>query len=265
MDKETQEQLLKPFPAYDVDFRPQGKPFKCENARSCCVALAYITARAVMDRLDAVVGPDNWSFDFTPLLIENGDVKLAKGSITIEGVTKHDIGDASNIDPSKGCISDALKRAAVHWGIGRYLYDLPFMEAEYDESRKRFTKAGPDALRANLASMGAKHASSTQPVTQSGASEKIKSWYERHNISRDSVVYYMQQKKVKTEEMANQLANNTSTQLTIWTYDRKISGNILTAYMRHEGISQVALWEAIEKDERDIVEKLDQMKKESVA
>ena len=29
------------------------------------------------------------------------------------------------MEAEKGRISDAFKRAAVHWGVGRYLYNLP--------------------------------------------------------------------------------------------------------------------------------------------
>jgi hypothetical protein len=50
---------------------------------------------------------------------------VAKGTITIHGISKSDVGDASNFEGNKGCVSDALKRAAVQWGVGRYLYSLP--------------------------------------------------------------------------------------------------------------------------------------------
>jgi hypothetical protein len=50
---------------------------------------------------------------------------VAKGTLTIFGVSKSDVGDASNFEGTKGTISDALKRAAVMFGVARYLYDLP--------------------------------------------------------------------------------------------------------------------------------------------
>ena len=50
---------------------------------------------------------------------------MAKGTITIHGVSKSDLGDASNWEGNKGTVSDALKRPGVMWSIGRYLYDLP--------------------------------------------------------------------------------------------------------------------------------------------
>ena len=112
--------LRAPFGPADVDFRPQGKP----NSSGKVQAVCYIDARTVADRLDDVVGPGAWEFTYEPLVTANGQVQIAKGRLSIHGVVKEDVGEASNFDPSKGCVSDALKRAAVLWGIGRYLYGI---------------------------------------------------------------------------------------------------------------------------------------------
>lgn len=114
--------LCAPFAPEAVEWRIQGKGGA--NARAQLVA--YISARAVAERLDEVVTPGGWSFDWTPLHVDAaGDVQTARGALTIYGVTKSDLGTASNFEASKGCVSDALKRCAVLWGIGRYLYALP--------------------------------------------------------------------------------------------------------------------------------------------
>ena len=112
--------LRQPFNPADVDFRPQGKPSGNGKVQAVC----YIDARTVADRLDDVVGPGAWEFTYEPLVTANGQVQIAKGRLSIHGVVKEDVGEASNFDPSKGCVSDALKRAAVLWGIGRYLYGI---------------------------------------------------------------------------------------------------------------------------------------------
>jgi len=114
--------LQAPFARADVEFRVQGR---ANDSTGRAQVVAYVDARVVQDRLDDVVGPGNWSFDWEPVAIENGQVMLAKGTLTILGVSKSDIGSASNFEQSLGCVSHALKRAAVHWGIGRYLYGLP--------------------------------------------------------------------------------------------------------------------------------------------
>lgn len=80
--------------------------------------LTYVDARFVMDRLDEAVGPDGWSDSYTPL--PDGSVAC---TITIGGISKTDVGVPSKIEPQKGAFSDAFKRAAVKWGVGRDLYD----------------------------------------------------------------------------------------------------------------------------------------------
>jgi hypothetical protein len=82
--------------------------------------LSYITARQVMDRLDAVVGPENWQNRFTEV---KGIMVCEIGIRTEDGwVWKSDGSDETDIEAEKGALSGALKRAAVHWGIGRSLY-----------------------------------------------------------------------------------------------------------------------------------------------
>lgn len=119
---EIARQLREPFDPKDVDFRVQGRANE-QTGRAQVVA--YIDARAVQDRLDAVVGAGNWSFDWQPLVIDKGEVMVAKGTLTVYGVAKSDAGSASNFEQSLGAVSHCFKRAAVHWGIGRYLYNLP--------------------------------------------------------------------------------------------------------------------------------------------
>jgi len=106
--------LAAPFSAEEVRVRSQsGREFE------------YVTARTVMNRLDEVVGPANWWDEYTPM--ENAvvcrlTIRLPDG----ETLTKSDAGgftttvDAS--DYEKSGFSDAFKRAAVKFGVGRYLY-----------------------------------------------------------------------------------------------------------------------------------------------
>lgn len=127
---EIAEALAAPFADDEVDFLPRG------SANGKARALPYIDARSVMRRLDAVVGPGNWSFDFD-LLSTTG--KMVKGKLTVLGVTKFDAGESSDEgEPLKSAVSDALKRTAVHFGIGRYLYYVPAQWAAYDSQKRRF-------------------------------------------------------------------------------------------------------------------------------
>lgn len=107
-----------PFPATEIEWRVGST----NGEKTKGLALAYLTARHVMERLDAVCGPENWQdrYEF------HGPRTVCYLSIRVgaEWVTKADGAGDSDVEAEKGAISDALKRAAVKWGIGRYLYDL---------------------------------------------------------------------------------------------------------------------------------------------
>ena len=152
-----------PFDPREVDFRIQGKVNE-QSGRAQVVA--YIDARAVQDRLDAVVGAGNWSFDWTPLVIDHGEVQIAKGVLTVHGVSKADAGSASNFEQTLGAVSHCLKRAAVHWGIGRYLYSLPATWVPVERGG-RISDALLNDLRARLPRPSA----SAETPTQSGATD----------------------------------------------------------------------------------------------
>lgn len=114
-------ELKEPFSAKDIDWRVQ-RSMKTSSGDKA-IALAYVDARAVMDRLDEVVGADNWQDFYTRW---GGDGALCTLSIRINGewISKADGADDTDFEAIKGGLSSALKRAAVKWGIGRYLYDL---------------------------------------------------------------------------------------------------------------------------------------------
>jgi hypothetical protein len=118
---ELLEKLKQPFPETDIEWRIQSCGAK--NDKPWARVLAYITSRAVMDRLDSVLGLDNWKDEYTKG--PDGGV-LCKLSVRVndEWITKEDVAENTNIDPVKGGVSGALKRAAVKFGIGRYLYHL---------------------------------------------------------------------------------------------------------------------------------------------
>lgn len=137
--------LRAPFTPEETEFRVQSA-FDAGGKRKG-VVVAYIDARAVMDRLDEIVGPASWSFDWTPLVMDAKEVRSAKGTLTICGVSKSDVGDAGPTEPTKACVSDALKRAAVHWGIGRYLYGVPVLFAELTTRGKQQDVLDDQALR----------------------------------------------------------------------------------------------------------------------
>lgn len=112
--------LLEPFAPQDVEWRIAQKGAK--DGKPWAKVLAYITNRAIMNRLDEVCGPENWQNDFRAL----DGAFLCGIAIKVNGewVWKWDGAQESQIEATKGGISGAMKRAGVQWGIGRYLYLL---------------------------------------------------------------------------------------------------------------------------------------------
>lgn len=125
--------LTAPFYPDDVQWRVGVKPKKAAEEPKALM-LPYVDARTVMNRLDDVVGPLNWQVVHAEV---NGQMVTSIGirnPETGDWVWKGDSGyvgggdseDDDVVEKSvKGTPSDGLKRAAVQWGIGRYLYDLP--------------------------------------------------------------------------------------------------------------------------------------------
>lgn len=113
------DKLKMPFPEKEIHWRVGRKSKKGDTA----TALAYITSREVMKRLDDVFGIDGWSDRYTET--SSGRV-ICELSVKIDDqwIMKSDGAGGTNIEGDKGGISDAFKRAAVKFGIGRYLYYL---------------------------------------------------------------------------------------------------------------------------------------------
>ncbi len=136
LDQELLERLAEPFRPEQVRWKPQ-----VVTDAGKALAVPYVDPRVVTERLDQVVGGD-WSFHWEPLGVQ-GDRLVVKSSLTIKGVTREDVGehvlsDREQADPWKSAVSDALKRAAVHFGVGRYLYWLEAVWCSYDRRRHEF-------------------------------------------------------------------------------------------------------------------------------
>jgi hypothetical protein len=121
-------------------FTPEAIKFKVQTVfggASGCLVVAYIDARLVIERLNLVV-PDMWTARYEPI----DGTKLAWCRLTITdrvnalAVTRSDIGEGqgrSEGQQVKAMISDALKRAAVHFGVGVSVYALPQITLNADQ------------------------------------------------------------------------------------------------------------------------------------
>lgn len=136
-------ELSKPFEPCDIEWFV-GVTMQ-DKSRG--MAIPFITNRAVQDRLDEVCGVDGWKNEFktlkdTDIIEKDGTIKGKKFSylcgISVWSdkhqawITKWDGAEDTDVESLKGGLSSAMKRAAVQFGIGRYLYKMesPWVEIE---------------------------------------------------------------------------------------------------------------------------------------
>lgn len=132
---EIRDALAAPFDPREVRFKPQI----VKNNKA--LAIAYVDVRVVEDRLDDVLGVENWQDEYQ--VTPDGVVCQLRVKIGGEWVVKSDVGSPSEQpdggDRLKAAFSDALKRTAIKLGIGRYLYRVPQQWVDYDPVKKQIT------------------------------------------------------------------------------------------------------------------------------
>ena len=138
---EVWRKLAEPFPPGEVQWRVEA----LSRDKKRALVVPYVDARTVLDRLDKVVGPEGWHDAYEVLSDAERLVKDERGErrerlcevkcrLTVLGVTKEDVGEGDSL---KAAFSDALKRAAVKFGVGRYLYRLEKQWVDYDPEKGR--------------------------------------------------------------------------------------------------------------------------------
>lgn len=118
------------------------------------ILLLYKTARVDMRILDEVYGSMNWQRHHEVINNNLFCTISVWDSEKAQWISKQDVGTESNSEAEKGQASDAFKRAGFAWGIGRELYDAPFIfiqapidkydrftvkEIKYDKEKREFT------------------------------------------------------------------------------------------------------------------------------
>ena len=120
------EELAKEFPPEKISWRVGSTNEKSQPNKVATqgMALAYIDSRDVMERLDEVCG-EMWQCRYLPIGSDKTSCEIGiLHPETSEWVWRADGAGDTDFEGAKGAFSDAFKRAAVKWGIGRYLYDL---------------------------------------------------------------------------------------------------------------------------------------------
>lgn len=150
--------LAEPFDPAEIKWKPGSV------SGNRCLAIGYVDARLVAERLDDVLGVVGWQ-DSYECLPDGAVVCRLRCKIGGEWITKEDVGAQSEQpdegDRRKAAFSDALKRAAVKFGVGRYLYRLPPQWLDYDPQKRRIV--GTPRLPAE-ALPGASHPVAAKPA-----------------------------------------------------------------------------------------------------
>ena len=170
--------LSEPFPTDMIHWRVGS----VNKDKSAGMAWAYLDARDVMDRLDSVVGPGNWKNKHKKIDENTNECSIGI-KIGEEWVWKVNAGIQSEYEKEKGGYSDALKRTAVLWGIGRYLYQTPNWWEPINEY-KQFT----DMAKKNL-------------------KDKMKAWLNKEQ-GKDLFDYYSQKHKASIDAVISCISSN---------------------------------------------------------
>ena len=135
MTEEQAKKLEFPFTFDEIEWRV----LQVSKKKPVAQVAAYVDSRAIQNRLDAVIGRENWQNSFETVTGSNNDgtTHICKLSIYYkergEWIAKSDCAGCTDVEPIKGGLSNAFKRSASMWGIGRYLYELKNIWVEVDE------------------------------------------------------------------------------------------------------------------------------------
>lgn len=151
--------LRQPFEDSALKWKIQTNP-KEGDGDMFALCVAYIDARDVAARLNEVVGID-WESSFGDIISFTDGKKTEHGvrcHLTVMGHTRTDIGTLPATEPLKGGYSDALKRAAVQFGIAAYVYAFPTVKAEVQKFGRSYYFT-PNAKKELIQLVQAIHAS----------------------------------------------------------------------------------------------------------
>lgn len=172
--------LAKPFPAHAVHWRVGST----NKDKTSGMALAYIDARDVENRFDEVCGPTGWQCDFP---WSDGKKLVCRIGVKVgdEWIWKSNGAGDTDVEGDKGAFSDAFKRAAVKWGVGRHLYSCPNWWEPIEAAGRsyKFSDAAIASLNRKFSawlggsSVPASAQPSEQASSQGASADDDKPWY----------------------------------------------------------------------------------------
>lgn len=126
---------------------PQDVEVRMNNAKNGYAdLLVYKNARTDMDILDDTFGVMGWQCSYSEV---NGVVYCTISVYDEEKkiwISKSDCGAETNVEAEKGQASDAFKRAAFRFGLGRALYSCPKIRVQLYEGEGYWTKFNVETL-----------------------------------------------------------------------------------------------------------------------
>lgn len=130
--------LASALPILQQPFMPEALNVKCtatwpKGDPKNGLLVPFVDARTVAARLDHVAGAE-WSTRFE---FPSGDPNVALCYLTVLGTTRADVGKGGGFEVEKAAISDSLKRAAVQFGVSRYIYGLAAVTLTTSASENR--------------------------------------------------------------------------------------------------------------------------------
>lgn len=200
--EEIKAKLKEPFAISALKWRMGNKNKNGDKA----LMLVYIDARDVMDRLDEVCGAECWKSEYRSVdsIGYNDKTKTYYPTKTVvcrisikldsEWVYKEDGAGNTDFESEKGGMSDAFKRAAVAWGIGRYLYNasdyntwVPFKGNPYtlyndnktqlDNVARQLSLVSPDIPVKTLETTAKSPAAATRSINADVKLDKVQEKY----------------------------------------------------------------------------------------
>lgn len=172
--REIQTALAMPFAPEDLEWRLQ----QVNTEKPWGIAVPYVTNRAIQNRLDEVVGPENWCNEYMPWH-SSGKKEAQLCGISIyfpdrdKWITKWDGAEDTDIEPVKGGLSDSMKRAAVQWGIGRVLYNMDVVFVDVEQRGKSWVIAKKEQSKLDKAYLDMLQALGLTPAKPIGTQAQL--------------------------------------------------------------------------------------------
>lgn len=128
LTKDDLKLLSAEFPTDKLSVKVQS----LSKTKDKALLVVYLQHTDVADRLDSA--DPSWTFEILSDAIK-GDMIFVKSKLTVKSVSRDNYGEGQDY---KSAASDALKRCAMLFGIGRSLYDQGMVWTPYNEYTDKY-------------------------------------------------------------------------------------------------------------------------------